>query len=136
MYLPTSKIIKENSTQKDIVYSGINFSGVILSALSQRASANALFPEVRCAVQFDSLSVADIILLPKDLDEQLVNRTSLKYKLAGIGESEYFWVFRNPYPAHKLKITRAAVGFPAIISILFILAVLFWSKELTRLFKK
>ena len=136
MYLPTAKIIKENSTQEDIVYSGINFSGVILSALSQRASANALLPEVRCAVQFDPLSVANIILLPKDLDEQFINRTSLKYKLAGIGESEYFWVFRNPYPAHKLKITRAAVGFPVIISILFILAVLFWAKELTRLFKK
>ncbi|TAM41514.1 hypothetical protein EPN54_01850, partial [bacterium] len=46
MYLPAADIIRRNSVKEDIIYSGINFSGVILGALSQRATSNAIFPEV------------------------------------------------------------------------------------------
>jgi hypothetical protein len=129
MYLPAVDIIKKNSTKDDIIYSGINFSGVVLGALAQRATSNALFPEVPPAVQVDPLAVANLVLLPKDLDEQFIKDISLKYKLAKVGESEHFSVFRNPLTAYSLKIRKAAFSLREIVVVLFILAaVLFWKK--------
>jgi len=136
LYLPAVDILKENSAKDDIVYSGINFSGVIMSALAQRATANAIFPEVRPAVELDPLAVANIILLPKDLEEQFISSLILKYQLAKIRESEYFLIFRNPVPVYRLKIVKAVLSFPVIVSIFFLLGGLFWSEQLMKMFKK
>jgi len=130
MYLPAADIIKKNSTKDDIIYSGINFSGVILGALSQRATSNAIFPEVAPAVRVDPLSSANIILLPKDLNEEFIKGISLKYKLVKVGEDEYFSVFRNPSAGFSLIIKKAALSFRDAMIILFLFAVaFFWKKS-------
>ncbi len=129
MYLPAAEIIKANSSAGDIIYSNINIAGLILSSLSQRATANALFPEVRSSEQFDPFLVAKIIVLPKDLDEQLVNDISSKYHLIKIQENKYFSVFKNPKCAYKLQIRKATFSFRAIIIVFFLFAGLFWWKK-------
>jgi len=133
MYLPTVDIIKANSDSKDIVYSNINAAGLILSSLAQRATANALLPEIRSFIQIDPFLVSNIIVLPKDLEAEFINDISNKYNLIKVKESEYFSVFRNPAPVYRLKITKAVLGFPVIIVILFLFAGLFWGKELKRI---
>jgi len=130
MYLAAVDIVKKNSAKDDIIYSGINFSGVVLGALAQRATSNALFPEVAPVVQVDPLSVANIVLLPKDLDEQAIKDISLKYKLTQAGESEHFSVFRNPLSAYSLKIRKAAFSFREIMIVMLIfIAAFFWKKS-------
>jgi len=135
MYLPTVDIIKANSDSKDIVYSNINAAGLILSSLAQRATANAMLPEIKSFTQVDPFSVSSIIVLPKDLEVEFINGISNKYNLIKIKESKYFSVFRNPFPADRLKFTKAVLGFPVIIIILFLFIGLFWSKELKKIFK-
>ena len=135
MYLPAADIIKENSTKDDIIYSGINFSGVVLGALAQRATSNAIFPEVPPSVRVNPLSVANIILLPKDLNEEFIKSISLKYKLAKVGESEHFSVFRNPTTAYSLKIRKAAFSFREIGIVLLLFAVVFFWKKKSELKK-
>lgn len=135
MYLPTVDIIKANSDSKDIVYSDINAAGLILSSLSQRATANAVLPETRSFTQIDPFSVSSIIVLSKDLEVEFINGISNKYNLIKVKESKYFSVFRNPAPAYRLKIRNAVFGFPAIISISFLLVGLFWGKELAVIFR-
>ena len=132
MYLQVIDIIKANSNSKDVVYSNLDVVGLILSSLSQRATANGLLPETKSLAWADPFAVSNIIVLPKDLDEEFINALSNKYHLIRVKESKYFSVFRNPAPAYKLKITKAVFGFPAIISISFLLVVLFWGKELAR----
>ena len=135
MYLPAVDIIKANSNTQDVVYSDINAAGMILSSLSQRATVNGMFAEIRPSERLDPFLVSNIIVLSKDLDEEFLNGISNKYNLIKVKESKYFSVFRNPAPAYKLKIKKAVFGFPAIISVFFLLAGLFWSKELSRMFR-
>jgi hypothetical protein len=136
MYLPAVDIIKANSGSRDVVYSDINAAGMILSSLSERATANALFPETISSPQVDPFSVSSIIVLSRDLNAGFVNSISDKYRLAKVDETKYFTVFRNPVPIYRLKIIKAVVGFPVIITILFLLAGLFWAKELAGIFRK
>jgi hypothetical protein len=135
VYLPTVDIIKANSNSKDVVYSSINLTGIILSSLSQRATANVLLPETLPSTQVDPFSVSNIIVMPKDSDEEFINGISKKYNLIKVEENKYFSVFRNPALASGLKIIKAVFGFPAIIGISFLLAGLFWGKELVGLFR-
>jgi hypothetical protein len=133
-YIPAVKIIQANSDSRDIVYSDINLTGVILSSLSQRATANALLPESISTPQIDPFAVSSVIVLSKDLDQGFVERLTDKYHLAKLGESGYFTVFRNLAPGFKLKIPKAVIGFPVFLAIVLLLAGLFWSRQLSRLF--
>lgn len=135
MYFPTIDIIKANSNSTDIVYTSINFAGIILSSLSQRATANALLPETVPFTKLDPFPVSNIIVLAKDSGEEFINGISNKYNLIKIQENKYFSVFRNPAPTYRLKIINAVLGFPAIISISFLLVGLFWGKELMGIFR-
>lgn len=136
MYFPIVDIIKKNSSKEDIVYSGINFSGIILAALSGRASSNAIFPEVGPSIQIDPLSVAGIVILPKDLDEGFIEGIARKYKLFRLGENEYFRVFRSTSTSYKVKVPRASFSFGAIMFVFLLLAGLFWWRELAGIFRK
>lgn len=129
MYLPAAEIIKANSSVGDIIYSNINITGLILGNLSQRATANALLPEIRSSERFDPFEVAKIIVLSEDLDQRFINDISLKYNLIKIKENKYFSIFKNPSSVYRLKIRKADLSFRAVIIILFILAGLFWWKK-------
>jgi hypothetical protein len=135
MYLPIVDIIKANSNSQDIVYSNLDTAGLILSSLAQRATANGLLLETRSFQRMDYFSFSNIIVLPNDLDQELINSLSNKYHLIKINKNKYFSVFRNPAPVYGLKIIKAVVSFPVIIGILFLLAVLFWGKELAWVFR-
>jgi hypothetical protein len=135
MYLPVVDIIKANSNSQDVVYSDINAAGMILSSLSQRATFNGMFAEIRPSERMDPFLVSNIIVLSKDSSEEYLNGLINKYNLIKVKESKYFLVLKNPAPVHKLKIIKAVFGFPAIISVFFLLAGLFWSKELSRMFR-
>jgi len=135
VYLPAVDIIKANSGREDIVYSDINLAGLILSSLSQRATANALLPEVIPSPRLDPFSVSNIIVLSSDLNNELVQGISDKFNLIKVGQSKYFTVFRNPAPVERLKVAKAVLNFTMIISILFFLAGLFWAKELVGMFR-
>jgi len=129
MYLPAAEIIKANSSAGDILYSNINIAGLILGNLSQRATANALLPEIRSSERFDPFEVAKIIVLSEDLDQRFINDISLKYNLIKIKENKYFSIFKNPSSAYRLKIRKADLSFRAVIIIFFMLAGLFWWKK-------
>ena len=134
VYLPTAEIIKANSSAGDIVYSNMSIVGLILGNLSQRATANALLPEIRSSEEFDPFLVAKIIVLSKDLDPRLIDQISLKYTLTKIKENKYFSIFKNPSSVYRLKVRKAAFSFWAIIAIFSVLACLFWGKKAKKLF--
>ncbi len=133
-YLPAADIIRANSDSREIVYSDLDVAGLILSSLAQRATANGLLPETKPLRQADAFAHSDIIVLPQDLEEEFISGISKKYNLVRVGQTEYFSVFRNPAPVLRLKVVKAAIGFRVITAIILLLAGLFWSSQLIRLF--
>lgn len=94
-YLPASEIIKANSAKDDIVYSSLNLAGVILAAISGRASANALLPEIGASRQFDPYENSKIIIFNR-LDEEAMVRAQVgRLRLRKIGETKSFLIYIN-----------------------------------------
>ncbi len=135
-YQPAVEAIKKNSLNTEIIYSNLNIVGPILGSLAQRATANALLPEIGPKRQVPALEAASIIVLTRDLDEGLVRNLSLKYGLVKIGESKIFQVFKNPTALYTVKVSKPVVSFRMIIFITILVVGLFFAPELAGIFKK
>ena len=128
-YLSAATLIKDNSTDADIIYSSLNLVGVILGSISGRATANALLPEIKAARYFNPYAVSRIVIFNR-LDEQnFISRIVKDYNLTEIGENKIFIIYKNPYAQTKAQIQRAAVPFWAILSIALITIFLFWKSK-------
>lgn len=135
-YLQTAKMILANSKEGDIIYASIDFMGVALASLSGRPSANALLPEIKSYRKFDPYVSSKIIIFAKDDDLQVVNSIVNFYKLEKIGETELFWLFKNPLNNVKFIVKKASVSFWLIIFIGFAFFLLFWQdKRVEKYFK-
>lgn len=116
-YLSAARLVKDNSQAHDIVYSTLNIAGMALAAISERPTANALFPEIGPSRQFDPFSVAKIIVFTKVDNPQTVNRIVNFYKLVNIGENKLFIFYKNPDCNVKVKKAEASIPFWAIMLI-------------------
>jgi len=110
-YLSTANFIKENSQNNDIIYSSINLLGVCFASLSERATANALLPEIDTKINFDPLSVSKIIVVAKDENPQQLNQVINKYNLVKIGENKLFFLYKNDACNSKIDIRKASLPF-------------------------
>ena len=132
IYLPSVRLIQENSHPDDIIYSDLANVGVCLASLSNRATANALLPEIGSSYKFDPFLVSKIIILPNlynlnNLHDRVIN----KYKLVKIGENKIFILYNNPSTSAKINIHKASVPFWLIITIsIIIIALLFFRTKL------
>ena len=125
-YLSAAALVKKNSEDKDIVYSSLNIVGVILASISERPTANALFPEIAASKKFDPFLSSKIIVFTKDEETSRVDFIVNKYNLTKIGENKIFILYKNPSCDIKAHVNRASVTFSVIglISLGFVLA--FW----------
>lgn len=125
-YLSAARLIKNNSQEREIVYSSLGIVGMTLSVIAERPSANALLPEIGSSRKFDPFSAAKIIVFAKDDDPQIVNRIAGLYKLVNIGENKLFILYKNPSCNVKVDAQKAFVPFWGIIIIGCIFIFLFW----------
>jgi len=125
-YLWAVNLIQQNSTNHEIIYTTLPNVGVALAALSERATANALLPDIAPARLTNPLLAAKIIILLKDdnLDKtlELIN----KNHLVKIGENKIFMLYLNPVAAANMEVKRAAVPFWIILLIGTAAVFLFW----------
>lgn len=110
-YISSAALIKNNSSDNDIIYSSLIIVGVTLASISGRATANALLPEIESSRQFDPFRVSQIIIFLQDDDRNLLNRIVSSYKLIKIGENKLFILYKNPACHVKVDIKKAALSF-------------------------
>ncbi len=120
-YLSAASLIKAHSQNDDIIYCSLNLTGVTLASISDRATANALLPEIGPFRKFDPFSVSKIIIFMQDDDPNTVKRIADRYNLSKIGESRLFIFYTNPSCKVKAVISRSLVPFWTI-GLIFIFA--------------
>jgi hypothetical protein len=130
-YLSLAQLIKENSEAGDIVYSKLYLVGITAASISERPSANGLFPEIAPSGKFDPFLVAKLIVVPQDEDKEMFEAIVRNYHLQKVGENKLFIVYKNSLkspdgdrPA-KIHIKRASVTFKMISFILAAWVLLF-----------
>ncbi|OGX26993.1 MAG: hypothetical protein A3J51_06335 [Omnitrophica WOR_2 bacterium RIFCSPHIGHO2_02_FULL_45_21] len=130
-YLSLSQLIRENSLAGDIIYSKLYLLGIIASSLSERASANGLFPEIAPSGKFDPFLVSKLIVVPQDEDREMFEAILKNYHLQKVGENRLFIVYKNYLKSPsgdksaKMHIERASLTFKAISLILAVWMLLF-----------
>lgn len=133
-YLSASAIIKENSADKEIVFSTLNNMGVALAAFSGRPTANALLPEIGPAKRLEPFLTSKIIVFMQDDDPGLINLAVSSYNLAKIGENKLFLIYKNPLSGRTAEFMRAPVPFWAIYMALGLLIAALFRRELNKKF--
>lgn len=134
IYLPAVSLIKNNSSDDDIIYSNLRPVSVCLASISGRATASALFPEIDASEKFNPLLVSKIIIITKDEDPNLVSSIVAKYKLIKLQEDKLFIFYKNPLGHNKINIKRASVPFSVIIFVGLVYVFLFWqSKKIEKI---
>lgn len=103
-YSSASRIIRENSSEDDIIYCADDVIGVCLAVASGRATANGILPEVSPKEAFDPYIGSKIIIMLKYNDPESVKVIAKKYRLVLIGKSGIFDIYMNPFATAKVKI--------------------------------
>ncbi|OGX30614.1 MAG: hypothetical protein A3D27_01415 [Omnitrophica WOR_2 bacterium RIFCSPHIGHO2_02_FULL_46_37] len=136
-YLSLAQLIRENSAAGDIIYSKLYLVGITAASISERPSANGLFPEVAPFRKFDPFLVAKLIVLLQDEDREMFEAIVRNYHLQKVGENKLFAVYKNSLSNTKIHIERASVTFKTIslILALWILLFLFAGRIEQKLFK-
>ena len=128
-YLPLVEIIRQHSRGDDIIYSPLHNIGVCLGAISGRATACALFPEIGPSQEANPFQVSKIVVFPRDVDLGRIESIVNKYNLARIGENKLFIVYKNPLCQVKSLVEKSALPFYAIALILAVFLLLFWQAQ-------
>lgn len=130
-YLSLTQLIKQHSEGTDIIYSKLYLIGITAASLSERASANGLFPEIVPSRKFDPFLAAKLIIMPQDENREMLDAIVRNYHLQKLGENKLFIIYKNSLkspsgdkPA-KIQIERASVSFKTISLILAVWALLF-----------
>ncbi|RKY31846.1 MAG: hypothetical protein DRP74_04050 [Candidatus Omnitrophota bacterium] len=125
-YLPLAGFIRNNSTSKEIVYSTSNLVGVIIAAIAQRPTANALFQEIKTPSDFNPFLSSKIIIF-SILDKEAVVGSAVKtYGLKKIGETSAFRIYINPYCTKSYNKINACVPFWAISALILMFILIFF----------
>jgi len=120
-FLAAAEFIRRSCQPQDIIYSNLDIVGTALGAMSGRASANALLPEIKANAKFDPLETSRIIILTKDEKEDDVIVMVKKYQLEKIGENRLFNFYQNPNATAKMQRKSASLPFGAIVIIALII---------------
>ena len=124
-YMSLAQLIKNNSDEGDIIYSTLYLAGISVSSMSERPTANGLFPEIAPSRKFDPFLAAKMIVVPQDEDMERFNLTVRKYHLQKIGENKLFIVYKNFFSNTKIHPKKASVSFKTIYLILALFILLF-----------
>ncbi len=108
-YLPAAEFIRANSRPDQIIYSNLNAVGVILGGISGRATANALFPEIKPRDSFDPFAASRIIVITRDTPPGAVEAIVNRYKLKRFAANRLFTFYRNDSAAVNLVKGRVIV---------------------------
>jgi len=132
-YLYALRVIRENSSDAEIIYSPSYFISVCLAAISGRATAGALFPEIGPSAEFDPFSVSRVIILTQDQRQENRDRIIARYGLRRLGESKIFAIYLNPSPSGKMQVKEASLTFAWVICIIIfvVLAALILERKTT-----
>ncbi len=120
-FLAAAEFIRRNCRPQDIIYSNLDIVGAALGAMSGRATANALLPEIRASAKFEPLETSKIIIITKDENEADLTVMVKKYQLEKIGENRLFNFYRNPRTTAKMQLKRASLPFWVIAIIALII---------------
>jgi len=125
-YLSTAKLVKENSQEREIVFSSLNSIGLTIASLSGRATANALLPEIRLSDDYNPLLSAKIIIFTRIDDPGVTGKIISALKLVELGGNDFFVVYKNPGCQAQVKINPAILPFWLIFAIGLGVLLAFW----------
>lgn len=114
-------MVKELSSQRQIVFSNYDYAGGMVAVLSHRATSTAMLAEVRPFRDFDPIAYAHTVLWFKDLDGEGLRYLSLataRYGLQVAGETEIAYLLVNPSATSQERVIPATVPFWACLAFL------------------
>jgi hypothetical protein len=123
-----SKIIMDNSSQDDIIYCTEEVIGLRLAALSGRATANYLLPEVYPVKRPDAMAGSKIIVMLKYHSPEWVKDKIERYGLKLIGKNNILDVYTNPSAKDKIRIKKPLIPFSYIFYLCLFVSCFFVSK--------
>jgi hypothetical protein len=132
---PLIKLIRENSSPDDILYSDASYAAGMLSVFSGRAISCGMLPEVMPYQSFDQIKSAKLIVWFKETDgtySEKLGRIINTYALAKIAENDIAAVYKNPFGGAKIIVPRPLIPETGVFTILFVLiliilaGILFW----------
>jgi hypothetical protein len=124
-YISAAKIVKDHSADKDIVFSSLNLTGLTISSLAGRASANALLPEIGPSGELNPFISSKILVFTALDNNEEVEKVVSILKLSKIGENKFFKIYENPNCNTDVNPNKASVPFWLIISISGVLILLY-----------
>ena len=125
IYLPSAELVRDNSGEREIIYSPHYLVGVCLGSLAGRATANRLLGEVTSEVTFNPFINSKIIIFLKDEEPRDIKRAVFFYRLIKIGENNAFVFYKNPTCRAKMSVSPASIPFGPVLAIGFLTALLF-----------
>ena len=130
------KIIVKNSSPDDIIYCTEDSIGMALAALSGRAPANYLLPEVYSTAGSDPIVNSKIIIMLKYHSPEWVKERIDKYGLQLIGKTSMLDVYKNPSASGHIQIRRALIPFGYVIIMAALWLVLFCLSDGRQVLRK
>lgn len=119
-YNPIIQLIRENTTERDIIFSNIRIAAQIFSALSDRPTSSPMLWEVRAAKDFEYHKYAKVIIWIKpSLHEEILSQNKISWKK--IYEDNLACVYLNLDYQSLLKKVESKINFPLLALIFFIL---------------
>lgn len=125
-YIPAAKLVKDNSSFKDITYCTFDPLGLTISSIAGRASANALLPEIKASQNLNPFVVSKIIIFTRLDNEKMVDSAVKRLNLSKIGENKFFIIYNNPNCQFEEYVVKASVSFPVIVCIGLVILLIFW----------
>ena len=123
-YLPISRVIKDNTSESDIIYSNSSIAGQIFSALTKRPSSDSMLWEVKPKREFRSHEYAKLIIWMKSfVMTGITGKEELRWRK--IYEDDISYIFLNEKYKPSLEPKGAAINFRFIVYVLAIMAFAF-----------
>ena len=123
-YFPISQVIKDNTSESDIIYSNSSIAAQIFSALTKRPSSDSMLWEVKPKKEFKNYEYAKLIIWMKSfITTNITGKEDLRWRK--IYEDDIAYVFLNEKYKPSLKMRTAAVSFRFITYIIVTIALVF-----------
>ena len=125
-YTLTSKVIEDNSSPGDIIYCTEDSIGLSLAALSGRATANYLLPEVHSTKDADAMADSRLVLMLKYHSPEWVKNKVDRYGLKMIARTSILDVYSNPSATSHIQVKKALIPFNLILALFLFWLVMFF----------
>ena len=124
---PLVRIIRENSSVNEIIYSDIAYAAGMLSVFSERATSCGMLPQVRPFKDFDQITQAGLLVWFKELDDSFPEKLRLhidRYNLEKIAETDLAYVYKNPSPQGKVTLPKPLIPETGLFVLLIVVVAL------------